>query len=80
MMLFRRCRLSLWEKCLFIVIPSAARDLLLRKSPEKSRLLGQTSALGMTKLGFFRSLFSLWILVDASSKGRRLKPSLRSSS
>jgi hypothetical protein len=27
---------SLWEKCFFIVIPSAARDLLLRKSQEKA--------------------------------------------
>jgi len=29
------------EKVLFVVIPSAARDLLFRKSHEKSRFLGQ---------------------------------------
>ena len=29
------------EKVLFVVIPSAARDLLFRKSQEKSRFLGQ---------------------------------------
>jgi hypothetical protein len=34
--------LEVAEKVAFIVIPSEARDLLLRKAQEKSRFLGQT--------------------------------------
>jgi hypothetical protein len=42
------------EKVLF-VIPSETRDLLFFAKPKKSRFLGQTQPLGMTRCEFFRS-------------------------
>ena len=52
-------------KALF-VIQSEASDPLFRKVEQNSRFLGQTQPVGMTGPHFFRSLFSLSLLVPLS--------------